>query len=438
MNGARRAALIALQKWRKSAAWSDAALDSAIRKFQLDTRDAALCSRICYGTLQNLALLDHVITQCCDRPAENLEPQVLDILRISAYQILLMDRIPAHAAVSEAVELCKQTGSRRASGLVNAVLRRISGLNGTLPNLPEAGTPEFLSVRYSHPLWLCSAWIDTYGYAFTEQALKANNAPAPACLQCNQLRVDASRLFADLRDAGFPVEMHAQLPDAVVCTGGDLASSQPYREGWFYVQDPAAKCAVLIADPKPGMRVLDACAAPGGKSFAAAIQMKDQGEIISCDIHKNKLKRIADGAERMGFRSITTMEMDAKAPDFDAVSFDVVLADVPCSGLGVIRKKPEIRYKNPQTLAALPEIQRDILNGLAPLVKPGGVLLYSTCTVLQEENEDVVRSFLDSHSDYSLEEISLPWLTKPEGMHTFWPHIDGTDGFFVAKLRKRL
>ena len=438
MSGARSAALWALKKWRQNAAWSDAALDTAIRRYQLVVRDAALCSRICYGTLQNLALLDHVIAQCCDRPLDKLQPQVLDILRISAYQILFLDRIPAHAAVSEAVELCKNSGVSRASGLVNAVLRRITSLNGDIPNLPNEGTAEFLSVRYSHPLWLCKAWIDAHGYAFTEQLLAANNAPASACLQCNQLRVDASRLYADLRDAGFPVTMHPNLPDAIMCSVGDLASSKQYLDGWFYVQDAAAKTAVLIADPQPGMRVMDACAAPGGKSFAAAIQMRDTGEIISCDIHKNKLKRIQDGADRLGIQCIKTLEMDAKHPTFDAASFDVVLADVPCSGLGVIRKKPEIRYKDPDALGALPQIQKDILRGLARMVKPGGLLVYSTCTVQEAENEDVIHTFLDQNPDYALEPIQLPWLIAPEGMYTFWPHIDDTDGFFVAKMRKRV
>ena len=438
MNGARRAALTALQKWRKSGAWSDAALNAAISRFGLDTRDAALASRICYGTLQNLALIDHALTQCCDRSLSKLEPQVLDILRLSAYQILLMDRIPNHAAVSEAVELCKASGAGRASGLVNAVLRRVSAMNGAIPNLPNAGTAEYLSIRYSHPLWLCEQWIEVHGYAFTEAALSANNADAPSCLQCNQLRVDASKLYAELKALGFPVEMHAFLPDAIVCSGGDLAASQPYADGWFYVQDAAAKTAVLIADPQPGMRVLDACAAPGGKSFAAAIQMCNQGEIVSCDIHENKLKRLRDGAERLGFTCIRTRAMDARQPDLDPASFDVVLADVPCSGLGVIRKKPEIRYKDPDALASLPAIQLDILNGLAPLVSSGGVLLYSTCTVQRAENEAVVEAFLASHGEYSCEEIKLPWLNEADGMHTFWPHIDGTDGFFVAKLRKHI
>lgn len=435
-NGARSAALSALQKWRKSGAWSDAALNIAISKAQLDSRDAALASRICYGTLQNLALLDHVLSKCCDRPLTQLEPQVLDILRISAYQIMLMDRVPSHAAVHEAVELCKTTGAKRAAGLVNAVLRRVTELDGDLPGLPEPGTAAYLSVRYSHPHWLCEDWIRAHGYAFAEAALAANNADAPSCLQCNQLRVDASRLLVSLREEGCDVQPHEHLPDAIVCNGGSLADTDAFRKGWFYVQDAAAKYAVLIADPQPGMRVLDACAAPGGKSFSAAVQMEDRGTIVSCDIHENKLKRLRSSAERLGLRSIVTKVMDARRPDFKPGTFDIVLADVPCSGLGVIRKKPEIRFKDPIDLAALPGIQTDILNGLAPVVKRGGVLLYSTCTVQRAENEAVVDAFLTAHPEFSLEPFSLPWLNGAQGMYTFWPHIDATDGFFAAKLRK--
>ena len=436
MGNARVAALAALKSWRQRGAWSDAALHAEIQRQGLDARDAALASRICYGTIQNLIFLDHAIAQYCDRPVSKLEPQILDILRISAYQIMMMERIPNRAAVNEAVELCKCSGLKRAAGLVNAVLRRISDLNGALPNLPEQGSAAYLSVRYSHPLWLCEQWMNEHGYSFTEQALAANNAECPVCIQSNQLKADASRLYANLEAAGYSVAMHPHLPDAIDCFGGAVTDSEAFRSGWFYVQDAAAKSAVLIADPMPGMRILDACAAPGGKSFAAAVQMRDQGEIISCDIHENKLKRIREGAQRLGYASIRTHHMDAKHPDLTPKSFDVVIADAPCSGLGVIRKKPEIRFKSSDTFSGLPEIQLDILRGLAALVKDGGVLLYSTCTVQRAENEDVVFAFLRKHPNYSLEPFSLPWLDAPTGMHTFWPHIDGTDGFFTAKLRK--
>lgn len=435
---ARGAALAALEKWRKNDAWSDAALSSVVARARLDTRDAALASRICYGTLQNLALLDFYIAAFSTIPPQKLEPKVLDLLRLSAYQILLMDKIPPSAAVNEAVSLCKSSGCARASGLVNAVLRRIAEHRDNLPEIPGVGTAAYLATRYSHPLWLVQEWVTAHGYDFAEAVLDADNALAPVCIQTNTLKTDVKTLQGSLVAQGFGVQAHDTLPDALVCHSGNLAASDAFQNGWFYVQDAAAKLAVLAADPKPGMCVLDACAAPGGKSFSAAIQMRGQGSVCSCDIHENKLKRVRESAQRLGITILETAVMDAREPlEHLRESADVVLADVPCSGLGVIRKKPEIRYKDPAALNNLPEIQRAILNGLSACVKPGGVLLYSTCTVRQCENEDVVHAFLAEHPEFSAEAFSAAAIDAPDGMRTLWPHLHGTDGFFICKLRKQ-
>ena len=427
MGSAREAALTALQKWRKNGAWSDAALSAAITRGGLDARDAAFASRLCYGTLQNLALLDYYIAAFSTTPPKKLEPKVMDILRISVYQIAFLDRVPPHAAVSEAVTLCRKCGCARAAGLVNAVLRRVTERRDALPEVPGADTADHIAIRYSHPLWLVLEWIDAHGYDFAEAALRADNAPAPACLQTNTLRTDVNTLETALRAAGLEVRRHPQLADALLCEGGNPIASEAFQSGWFYVQDAAARYAVLAANLQPGMTVLDACAAPGGKSFAAAMQLRGRGSILACDMHENKLRRVREGAQRLGLTMIDTAAMDARMPDAALHGrFDVVLADVPCSGLGVIRKKPEIRYKDPAELEGLPAVQRAILDGLAPCVRPGGVLLYSTCTVRRCENEDVVRAFLQAHPDF-----------EPEEMRTFWPHLDGTDGFFICRLRSR-
>ena len=423
MSTAREAALAALQKWRTNAAWSDAALNAAISRAGLDRRDAALASRICYGTLQNLALLDAVIDAWSSTPTRKLEPKVLDILRISVYQLRFLQQIPAHAAVNEAVALCKKSGCGRAAGLVNAVLRRVSERADALPPLPE-GEAERLSVLYSHPRWLVDLLLLEHDGAFVEAFLRTNNEIPPVCLQTNTLKTMTSDLLQTLTEAGFPCENHPALPDALVCAGGDLAGTEAFRNGEFYIQDAAARMAVLSAGIQPGMTVLDACAAPGGKSFAAAIQMQNTGSIRACDLHENKLKRIREGAERLGVTILETAACDARQ---QTGSYDVVLADVPCSGLGVIRKKPEIRYKEPAPLENLPTLQGEILSCLADCVKPGGVLLYSTCTILRRENEGVAEAFLAKRSDFSCEET-----------RTLWPHIDGTDGFFICKLRRSL
>ncbi|NCB50971.1 MAG: 16S rRNA (cytosine(967)-C(5))-methyltransferase RsmB [Clostridia bacterium] len=422
----RQAAVAALSKYRRAGAFSDMAVDSVIRESTLEPREAALCSRLVYGVLQNLAFLDFYIGQYSNTSLNRMEPKVLDILRISAYQILFMDRIPVSAAVSEGVALCNTGGFKRAAGLVNAVLRRIAENRTTLPVIPGEGTAEYLSVRYSHPLWLVNELIEDHGYEFARGFIDANNAEPPVFIQANTLKTTAEDLAARL--AGRGVELASgDMPGSFSVSGAGRISLLPeFMEGLFYVQDDAARRAVMESGARPGMNVIDACAAPGGKSFAAAIQMENEGGIVSCDLHGNKLRRIEEGAARLGIDIISVREMDARSPDPDLQEWaDVVIADAPCSGLGVIRKKPEIRYKDPEALNGLPEIQLSILEGLSECVKPGGILLYSTCTVRRRENEAVVGKFLELHGEYSA-----------DGMQTLWPHIHGTDGFFICRLIK--
>lgn len=429
----REAALAALERCRRDKAWSNASIDSVIRKYELDKRDAALAARLCLGVLQNSTLCDFYIDRLC---STKLEPKVRDILRMGVYQLLCLDKIPARAAVSESVSLCKSSGLGRASGLVNAVLRKLS--TGDLPLIPGEGTAEYLSIRYSHPLWLTKRMLDAHGYEFTEGFLTANNTPPRLSIQVNTLRVTVEDYIRSLIRTDTRYSLFEALPGCIELDGGNVIALPGFDEGLFYVQDRAARAAVSIADPRPGMRVLDACAAPGGKSFAAAIAMENSGSILSCDIHEKKLSLIKSGAERLGIDIIKTAVCDASVFDEQmADCFDLVIADVPCSGLGVIRKKPEIRQKSEAEIARLPEIQARILNNLARYVRPGGTLLYSTCTVLREENETVVLDFLEKNSEYELVPYTAGGVDARGGMYTFWPHIDGTDGFFAAKLRRK-
>ena len=432
-HNARQAALETLIRCRRDGSWSGAAIDACVRRYGLDRRDAALASKLCLGVLQNTALCDYYIGCYC---TSKLEPVVRDILRLGVYQLLFLDRIPSRAAVNETAALCRTKGLARAVGLVNAVLRRISDERDKLPAIPGEGTADYLSVKYSHPLWLCEYVVERKDYAFAEAFLKANNEAAPLCLQINTLKVSAADYIRALERTEIPYKVLT--PDSCIELEGGLASALPgYEEGLFYVQDRAARLAVEIAAPESGMRVLDACACPGGKSFAAALRMKDIGSILSCDIHEKKLRVLENGAARLGLDCISTRAMDARIydPAFEQ-AFDLVIADVPCSGLGVIAKKPEIREKAPGSLSELPRIQTAILENLSRYVKPGGVLLYATCTMLTEENEDVVRAFLNGHGGYKAEDFSLCGIQSVNGMYTFWPNIDGTDGFFAAKLRR--
>jgi len=308
----------------------------------------------------------------------------------------------------------------------------------TLGRLKE---PVKLSDRFSHPQKLIDALGDYVGKERLEAMLEANNQAPDTVVQVNTLRTSKEALAEMLEAEGVHVESHSWMPHCLVLSGtGDLEKLSSFQKGLFYVQDCAAKLAVLCAGIAPGMKVLDCCAAPGGKSFAAAIQMKNQGSITSCDIHPHKIDLIQKGADRLGLTIIAPQLQDAsqEAPQW-VEAMDVVIADVPCSGLGVIRKKPDIRYKDLSRIDGLPRVQSAILDQQAAYVRPGGVLLYSTCTILRQENEAVVEDFLKKHPEFEPEALNLPRECGLEGpMATFLPCCQDTDGFFIAKLRKKL
>ena len=412
----RKAALEAMQRFRRDGAWSRQVLQAIVRREGLDARDGAMAARLFYGTLQNMALCDYYI-DCYARG--KLEPKLRDILRLGTYQIVFMDKIPVRAAVDESVKLARAEGYARAAGLVNAVLRRIAEHRDELPEVPGRGTAAYLSVRYSHPLWLAEELIALRGYEGAEAVLRADNESAPVYLQTNTLRADPETLARALG-----AELFDAIPGCLTLQSGDLAQTPEFLGGEFYVQDPAARMAVVCADPRPGMKVLDICAAPGGKSFAAAIAMENRGAVHARDISDSKLNLVMDGADRMGLDIIECRAGDAR--ETEAGDYDIVLADVPCSGLGVIRKKPDIRYREKSELERLPELQAELLQAASRAVRPGGRLLYSTCTWRRTENEGVTAPFLAAHPAF---EKTLE--------RTYWPDLDGTDGFYICRMERK-
>ena len=433
---ARETALNVLIACRKQAAWSNGVLKEYIARDQLDRRDAALATRLCYGVLQNRSKLDFYLKQLLTGKLKDLHPVVHDILHLGIYQIYEMDKIPASAAVNESVALAKKYCKklRYAPGLVNAVLRSAVRTMGTLRE------PVSLEDRYSHPQALIDLLRKDIGEQRLETMLAANNAMPQTVVQVNTQKISTQALMERLAQEEVTAQPHRWMADCLVLGNtGNLEKLPAFREGLFYVQDAASRLAIRAAGPEPGMRVLDCCAAPGGKSFATAIALQDRGEVISCDIHPHKKKLIQAGADRLGMDIIKPMTADGKVfrPEWEQ-AFDLVVVDAPCSGLGVIRKKPDIRYKDPAPLEDLPAIQSEILANASRYVKPGGVLLYSTCTLLRRENEAVVLDFLGKHSGYKPEPFTLPGPVGEveSGMVTLWPHRHGTDGFFICKLRK--
>jgi len=434
MTSAREVALEVLTACRKADAWVDGALKLSLGRAGLSARDAALASRITYGVMQNRMLIDHYLDGLCKNGTKDLEPVILDILRIGACQILLMDKIPHSAAVNEAVAMAKRHHRAKAAGMVNAVLRNLSRGKDTLT------LPEDLSVRYSHPKWLAQRYEALLGREEAEQCMEVCNTPVPTTIQCNPLRTTEETLLEEFTQLGITYTPHTWLSGCYELKGsGSIEQLGAFSEGRFMVQDAAAKVAAMAAGCRKGMRVIDLCAAPGGKSFAAAIAMENEGEILSCDIHPHKMKLIEQGAERLGITCIKTLLADGREHHSELKeSADVVICDVPCSGLGIIRKKPDIRYKDPKPLAGLPRVQSAILENGSTYVKRGGVLLYSTCTILPEENEQVIHAFLESHSDFVMEPFALPSpVGETNGCITLWPQRHNTDGFFICKLRKQ-
>ena len=433
--GARETALNALIACRRGGAWSNGVLKEYIRRDRLDSRDAALATRLCYGVQQNRGKLDFYLKQLLNGRLKDLHPVVRDILHLGLYQIRELDKIPDAAAVNESVSLTKKyCKNPKAAGLVNGVLRRASAA--------QLEEPVSYADRYSHPEELISLLKANLPKGKLERMLIADNATPQTVVQVNTLRTTTEALLERLEQEKVSAAPHPWMTDCLVLSGtGNLENLPSFREGLYYVQDPAAKLSVLCAQlPKEGARVLDCCAAPGGKSFAAAIAMEGKGEITSCDIHPHKTGLIENGAARLGLANLTARVQDAAQPVAAWVgAMDTVIADVPCSGLGIIRKKPDIRYKNLKELENLPQLQGKILANQASYVKPGGVLLYSTCTVLKRENEDVVQAFLAEHPDFFPEPLTLPevFAKNETGMLTLIPGEYDTDGFFICRLRRK-
>ena len=436
---ARQTALDVLVRCRTRKAWADAALGPLLRQRGLTGADAALCSRIVYGVLQNQALLDFYLAAWCSQKPEHLQPPLLDILRIGLYQILFLDKIPVSAAVNESVELAKSSGRGSAAGLVNAVLRRAARERDHLPPIPDKDHIAYLSTKYSHPRWLVKRLTALLGEE-TESFLAADNTPAPLTIQVNPLKTRAEDLTAALAALGVSARPHQWVPGCLELTGvGDLTVLDPFQKGEFLVQDGDAALVARVAGVEPGDRVLDVCAAPGGKSFSAAFAMADRGQIIACDLHENKLKRVQEGARRLGLGCLETVAADGRnfRPEWENL-FDTVLVDAPCSGLGIIRKKPDARYKTLESLFTLPVVQDAILRNAARYVRPGGTLVYSTCTILPEENQQVTEAFLAETPEFERTPFDLPEpVGKTEGEITLWPHRHGTDGFYICRMMRR-
>jgi 16S rRNA (cytosine967-C5)-methyltransferase len=417
-------------------AYADRALHGEAARLGLPPRERALATQIAYGTVQRRATLDHVIVALAGRPTSRLEPAVLAALRLGVFQLAFLDRVPAHAAVGESVALVK-ADSPRGAGLVNAVLRRAAReARAMVATLPER-TPAEAALRHSYPEWIAALWFATLGAEPARALMAAGNEPAEAALRANTLRTGAAELAERLPVASHPAEW---LPEGLVLDGPfDAFSSPLWEAGLFMPQSRAAMAVARTLDPQPGERILDLCAAPGGKTTHLAALMGDEGEIVAVDRHPGRAEALRRTAARMGAHSVEVRTADATATPGE--TYDRVLVDPPCSDLGTLAARPDARWrKQASTPAELAAEQRRILEAAAAAVRPGGVLVYSTCTISPAENEQLVDAFLAFHDEFALEQppSDLPVWDHPTvaRYQQTLPHRDGTDGFFIARMRR--
>ncbi|MBR3591969.1 MAG: 16S rRNA (cytosine(967)-C(5))-methyltransferase RsmB [Clostridia bacterium] len=422
MANARKVALNALCDVRDGGAYSNITLNKYLNENDLSPSDRALATAIFYGVLDRTITLDYVLSNFINTPLKKVKPFVLECLRIALYQIMYLDKIPDSAAVNEAVKIIKNSKCKNLSGFVNGVLRNVLRV-GT--NLPNGNDNKSLSVKYSCPEWIVESFVNDYGIDNTIKLLEHSLKTPPVTLRVNTLKTNVEELLDTLHNDNILAQSSA-LDNAIDVIGGiDVSKCKAYKDGLFHVQDIASQTVVNILSPKSSERVLDVCAAPGGKTFTMAQYMYNKGEIIACDLYKQRVDLITKGAKRLGITNIKAIQNDAILINDKLGNFDVILCDVLCSGLGVIRRKPEIKYKDISEYQDITDIQLHILENSCLYLNENGRILYSTCTLRKCENEGVIKRFLDKYPQYEL-----------KYQRTFMPHIDGSDGFYCALLQK--
>ena len=435
----RELAMQVLQKVHVEGAYANVVLVETLREVQLSERDRRFLTELVYGVTKAGASLDYMIGRYV-ADLRKAQPAIRELLRLGFYQIFCMDRVPPSAACNTAVELAKKHGRRGAESFVNGVLRAALR-EPERAAFPDGRDARSLALRTWHPQWMVERWIRTYGYERTEELCRCNNTSAPLSMRVNTLRTNRDALMEQLAAVGAQVRASAWVPDGIVLDShGALDELAALREGLAQVQDESSMLVAHILGAEPGMTVIDACAAPGGKTTHIAQRMENRGRILAFDIYEEKIRRIERNAKRLGISIIEAHLSDAcEIGAVYAGQADRVLVDAPCSGLGVLRRKPDARWKkSARDAKTLPSLQHAILESAAQTVKKGGVLVYSTCTMEECENAAVVNAFLETHTDFALEETGrfLPVQKTAECMVQIMPEADGPDGFFIARMRR--
>lgn len=446
----RAVALTALCRVEKGA-YANLVLSELFEQTELPARDRAFATELVYGTLRWRGKVDWVLGHFVKRSLASQHPIIRNLLRMSVYQLLFLPNIPDPVVGNEAVQLAKgEPAARHATSFVNAVIRKVAARGRSLAEPSYEKDPVLaLSVTTSHPEWMIRRWIGQYGAEFVKDFLRANNEPAPLCARVNTLRTDVTSLIALLEAQGIQAAPSQLLPTGIRIEGAPGIGNIPaFQAGLFTAQDEGSQLIGYAVDPQPGDVVYDVCSAPGTKSTHMAELMGDKGRIIASDVHPGRLRLVEEGCKRLGIGSVTALVADARSPKGQPGSADRVLIDAPCSGVGVLRRRPDLRWhRREEDFDDLVKLQQDILLGTSTLVRPGGILVYSTCSVDYEENQRNIAWFLAKRPDFRPDSL-IPVLPQalvegldPErrrraelGQLQLWPHLDGTDGFFIARL----
>ncbi|MBS7345716.1 MAG: 16S rRNA (cytosine(967)-C(5))-methyltransferase RsmB [Caryophanon sp.] len=436
----RDAALTILLTVDKSQAYSNLLLNDTIEKYNIkDAKDRGLLTELTYGTLQYKYTLDYYLEPFI---RGKVDLWVRWLLRLSLYQMHYLTRIPAHAAVNEAVEIAKRRGHKGIAATVNGILRSV--LREGVRSMEDiTNEVERLAIETSHPEWLVARWVEMYGYAQAGEMLRENNIPPLQTMRVNTTRVTVDEALQILEREGVKARRSEVLPECIHLMSGTAARTSLFKKGFATIQDESSMLPATVLDPQPGERIYDMCAAPGGKTTHIAEKMNNEGKVLASDLHAKKLNLIDENVARLGLDIVEAIPLDGRksADLLGEASFDRVLVDAPCSGLGVMRRKPDIKYtKREEDLANLQTIQLALLDNAVRILKPGGRLVYSTCTVDRTENEGTVQAFLAKYPQMEAEQMTLPTSLmdkQQNGMLQVFPQDFGSDGFFVASFRKK-
>lgn len=437
---ARRLAFKTLYDIERNKNYSNISINKNFKDIDISDQEKGLATELIYGVIENKYYLNYIIDKLSKIKSKKMSTYVKISLWLGIYQILFLDSIKDHAAVNESVALIKKY-DKKSSGFVNAILRNVIRNKENIMEIDKKDIVEYLSIKYSYNQWLIRKWIEEFGQEFTEDLLEANSEKPNLYIRANTLKINRDELINKLREQGIDCSKVNGIDEAIMVKNlKNIENNKLFKEGYFTVQDISSMLVGKVANPKEEKLVLDVCSAPGGKTTHLGTIMKNTGQVISRDIFDHKLKLINNTVKRLGLKNIKVENFDALNIDENSIDkFDYVICDVPCSGMGIIKRKPEIKFKKEEEIKDLPIIQKKILNNASKYVKLGGNLIYSTCTIHDEENINIVKEFLNINDNFELvpiDEVNVDLDNQDKGYIKIYPNIHGMDGFFIAKLKR--